>query len=152
MREPARFVVAFLFLIVAIPIAAFADGRPDHLRGSRLHQIVVVVDQAKNGLRFEIETPEYKNREYSKSDANFWLADLRMREGASCQIIEIIDDRVPLAAITEVSEMAVNAGFTDIRPFAYWHKTGRMAQVQFGEPIKFSRSTEKLTQRIEQAK
>jgi len=57
------------------------------------------------------------------------LAELKMREGGDCQVIAIIDDNVDLGGITQISEMVINAGFKDIRPFVYWHKTGRMAQI-----------------------
>jgi len=74
---------------------------------------------------------------------------LKLQEGEDCQLIEVVDDRAPLSAITEVSEMAINAGFKDIRPFIYWHKTGRMAQVEFGAPIKFTTDAEKIGQLLE---
>lgn len=112
-------------------------------------QIIVMVYAAKGGLRFELETGIYKHNEYKKFDANYFLADLKMHEGSDCQIIEIVDDRAPLSAITEASEMAINAGFKDIRPFVLWHKTGRMAQVQFGPPIKFATAADKIGREIE---
>jgi hypothetical protein len=43
--------------------------------------------------------------------------------------------------------MAINAGFKDIRPFVSWHKTGRMAQVQFGPAIKFTQDPDKIDKR-----
>ena len=115
-------------------------------------QIVVLVYETDKGLRFKLQSGIYKDMEYRKYDANYFLADLKLQEGGDCQIIEVVDDRAPLSAITEVSEMAINAGFKDIRPFIYWHKTGRMAQVQFGPPIKFSMNPEKIDQRAEKAK
>lgn len=116
-------------------------------------QIVVIVYPAKKGgLRFELESGIYKNNEYKKLEANYFLADLKMREGGDCQIIEIVDDRAPLSAITEVSEMAINAGFKDIRPFVLWHKTGRMAQMEFGPPIKYADNAEKIDRRLGEAK
>jgi hypothetical protein len=112
-------------------------------------QIVVLVYEADKGIRFKLQSGIYKDAEYKKYDANYFLADLRLHEGGDCQIIEVVDDRAPLSAITEVSEMAINAGFKDIRPFVYWHKTGRMAQVQLGAPIKFTMNAEKIEQRLE---
>jgi hypothetical protein len=112
-------------------------------------QIVVVVYETDKGLRFKLQAGIYKDAEYKKYDANYFLADLKREQGGDCQIIEVVDDRAPLSAITEVSEMAINAGFKDIRPFIYWHKTGRMAQVQFGPPIKFSMNPEKIDRRVE---
>ena len=101
--------------------------------------------------RFKLQSGIYRDSEYKKSDANYFLAELKLHEG-DCQLIEVVDDRAPLSAITEVSEMAINAGFKDIRPFIYWHKTGRMAQVQFGPPIKFTMNANKLEQRVKKEK
>jgi hypothetical protein len=64
----------------------------------------------------------------------------------------VVDDRARLSAITEVSEMAINAGFKDIRLFIYWHKTGRMAQVQFGPSIKFTMNPNQIERRVEKEK
>jgi hypothetical protein len=114
-------------------------------------QIVVLVYETDEGLRFKLQSGIYKDAEYKKYDANYFLADLKLQDGGDCQIIEVVDDRAPLSAVTEVSEMAINAGFKDIRPFIYWHKTGRMAQVQFGPPIKFAMNAEKIEQRLERA-
>jgi hypothetical protein len=115
-------------------------------------QIVVLVHETSNGLRFKLQAGIYKDAEYRKYDANYFLADLKLQEGGDCQIIEVVDDRAPLSAITEVSEMAINAGFKDIRPFIYWHKTGRMAQVQFGPPIKFSMNAGQIEHSLEKEK
>ena len=105
-------------------------------------QIVVTVHKAQKGLLFEVESDEYK-----RVDANYLLAELKLHKGGDCQIIAIVDDRVPLSAITEISEMAINAGFKDIRPFVSWHKTGRMAQIQFGPAIKFTQDPDKIAKR-----
>jgi hypothetical protein len=105
-------------------------------------QIVVTVHMSDKGLLFEVDSGEYK-----KVEANYLLAELKLHKGPDCQIIPIVDDRVALSAITEISEMAINAGFRDIRPFVLWHKTGRMAQVQFGPPIKFTDDPKKLEKR-----
>jgi hypothetical protein len=106
-------------------------------------QIVVNVHKADKGFLFEVESDEYKK----KGDANYVLAELKLQKGGNCQIIALVDDRLPLSAITEISEMAINAGFKDIRPFVSWHKTGRMAQVQFGPAIKFTQDPDKIDKR-----
>jgi hypothetical protein len=72
-----------------------------------------------------------------------------LRECTDCQIIPIIDDNVEIGAITQISEMAINAGFKDIRPFVFWRKTGRMAEIQFGPPIKYTTDTQKIKRRSE---
>ena len=105
-------------------------------------QIVVRVYPGGRGLDYLLESEHHK-----KGDANFMLAELKLQRGSDCQIIIAVDDRLPLSAITEISEMAINAGFKDIRPFVSWHKTGRMAQILFGPAIKFSESPETIEQR-----
>ena len=147
MKDSIRyFVMLFSGVVLALGMVS-ADSRNTAPSGTKPRQIVVLVYQADKGLRFELESDEYKNGEYKKADANYFLAELKLHEGGDCQIIEVVDDRAPLSAITEASEMAINAGFKDIRPFVYWHKTGRMAQVQFGPPIKFTKNAETIEQR-----
>jgi hypothetical protein len=107
-----------------------------------VEQIVVRVHRREKSLDYELESEHHR-----KGDANFMLAELKLQRGGDCQIIAVVDDTVPLSAITEISEMAINAGFKDIRPFVSWHKTGRMAQIQFGPPIKFTGDPEKIDQR-----
>ena len=141
--------VSGLFLALG---AAPASSRNSSSVVTNHRQIVVLVYETDNGLRFKVQAGIYKDSEYKKYDANYFLADLKLQEGDDCQIIEVVDDRAPLSAITEVSEMAINAGFKDIRPFIYWHKTGRMAQVQFGPPIKFSMNAGKIEHSLEKEK
>jgi hypothetical protein len=86
-----------------------------------------------------------------KGDANYWLAEIKLKECGNCQIIPILDDNVELGAITQISEMAINAGFKDIRPFVYWRKTGNMAQIQFGPPIKYTEDEQKIERRTAKA-
>jgi hypothetical protein len=119
-----------------------ANSRKTNHSGKKREQIVVNVHKADKGLLFEVESNEYK-----KGDANYLLAELKLHKGGDCQIFAVVDDRVPLSAITEISEMAINAGFKDIRPFVSWHKTGRMAQIQFGPAIKFTQDPDKIDKR-----
>jgi hypothetical protein len=150
MNNLARFAALFsaLGLLSGVPPA----NSRDTISAGRRGQIIVRVHSTDKGLRIELESPRYKTDDFKRNGANFALAELKLHEGGDCQIIEVFDDRAPLSAITEVSEMSINAGFKDIRPFIYWHKTGRMAQVQFGPPIKFSMNGEKIEQRLEKEK
>jgi hypothetical protein len=116
----------------------------DRAEAGKVKQIVVRIHRASKGLVYEI-----KSYEVTKSDANYWLAEIKLRECKDCQIVPILDDNVELGAITQISEMAINAGFKDIRPFVYWRKTGRMAQIQFGPPIKFTTDAQKIERRSE---
>ena len=105
-------------------------------------QVVVQIHKGEKGLEYVLDSNNYK-----KSDANHALAVLKLQKGADCQVIAIIDDNADLGAITKISEMAINAGFLDIRPYVYWRETGRMAQIQFGPPIKFTKNADKIARK-----
>jgi hypothetical protein len=106
--------------------------------------IVVVVRKNDKGLLFEVE---FDGHEYKKVDANYYLADLKMKRGGDHPVLLLVEDKAPLSAITEASEMAINAGFKDIRPYIYWHKTGNMARIEYGQVIKFTKDPDKIERR-----
>lgn len=140
--------IFILTVAVAVAIATPAGSRQGRAETAKQkQQIVVRVHRTQNGLEYEMRSYNLK-----KGDANYWLAEIKLRECSDCQVIPIIDDDAPLAAVTQISAMAINAGFTDIRPFVYWRETGDMAEIQFGPPIKFTASTEKIEQRLKRAK
>ena len=142
MRAPTRtLLLAWLSCFAALTIYAANSKKTTH-SDKKPEQIVVTVHKADKGLLFEVESGENK-----KADANYLLAELKLHNGGECQIIAVVDDRAPLSAITEISEMAINAGFKDIRPFVSWHKTGRMAQIQFGPAIKSTSDPDKIEKR-----
>ncbi len=140
-RSVRTLLLASFGCLAAVGVYA-ANTKKANQSDNKPEQIVVTVHKAGKGLLFEVQSDEYK-----KGDANYLLAELKLHKGGDCQIIAVVDDRVPLSAITEISEMAINAGFKDIRPFVSWHKTGRMAQIQFGPPIKFTNDPEKIEKR-----
>jgi len=106
--------------------------------------IVIVVHEKDKGLLFEVEFDGY---EYKKVDANYYLADLKLKRGGDHPVLLLVEDKAPLSAITEASEMAINAGFKDIRPYVYWHKTGNMARIEYGKVIKFTKNPDKIERR-----
>jgi hypothetical protein len=128
--------------MVAVQARSLGDTPPK----GNLKQLVVRVHKSSKGLEFDMSPYTLK-----KGDANYWLAEVKLRECSDCQVIPIIDDDVELNAITQISEMAVNAGFKDIRPFVLWRKTGRMAEIQFGPAIKFTTDSKKIEGSSEKA-
>lgn len=140
----------FCGAILALLAAPTAPTKPV---AGKPKQLVVTVRQTSKGLRFQVDSGQYKkDEEKNREEANYFLAELKMNQCGECQLIEIVDDRAPLSAITEASNMAINAGFKDIRPFVYWHKTGGMAEVQFGPTIRFTADSAKLERRVSDAK
>ena len=142
-----RKIILTITVAVAAAIAAIAQPRRDEAAAAKSKQIVVLIHRSPRGLEYEMRSYHLK-----KGDANYWLAEMKLRECTDCQVIPIIDDDVPLGAITQISEMAINAGFKDIRPFVNWKKTGNMAEIQFGPPIRFTADTQKIEKRIAKAR
>jgi hypothetical protein len=146
MRTKIAVLSAVLISIIVSITTTHAKPRKTSPEQAKERQIVVRVHKSPKGLEYEMRSYGLK-----KGEANYWLAEIKLRECNDCQVIPIIDDNVELGGITEISEMAINAGFKDIRPFVYWRKTGRMAEIQFGPPVKFTANEAKLEQRIEKA-
>lgn len=132
-----------VFAVGISPFAApFAGPRGDARPADHVKQIVVRIHKSGKDREYEMRSYNLK-----KGDANYWLAEIKLRECSDCQIIPIIDDDVDFGSISQISEMAINAGFKDIRPFVYWRKTGRMAQIEFGPTIKYSDDPQKISDR-----
>lgn len=138
-------IVLFLLALIS-PALETARGKPRHSPAQRgtARQIVVLVHRSNHGLEYELRSYHLKERE-----ANFLLAEIKLRECDDCQIVPIIDDDVALGVVAKISEMAINAGFRDIRPFVFWRSTGRMAQIEFGPVIRFTTNAEQIEQRIQ---
>lgn len=94
-----HFAILILGSILALGVVS-ASARNTSPAGTKPQQIVVVVYQTDKDLRFDLESDIYKGGEYKKTDANYFLAELKLQRGANCQIIEVVDDRAPLSAIT----------------------------------------------------
>jgi hypothetical protein len=54
------------------------------------------------------------------------------------------EDQMLLSNVKEVPAMALNAGFTDVRAYAYWRRTGRMAEILFGPVLKATSDPKKF--------
>jgi hypothetical protein len=124
---------ALVLFILSSTSAWSKDIKELSIKNQSSQQIVVRMHKSPKGLVYEVKSYELK-----KNDANFLLAELKVRECSDCQIIVLIDDNIELSAINQIGEMAINAGFKDIRPFVYWRKTGRIAEIQFGPVMKIS--------------
>jgi hypothetical protein len=98
------------------------------------HMIVVVVREKENALEFQIGTDRYNGKQ-----AAFALGELRLTHEANAPVVVIIDDRVRMAGLSSVPSMAIDAGFTNIHTYVLWPHMGRMAEVQFGPVVSFSK-------------
>jgi hypothetical protein len=125
-----------MVLIIAIvaSLSAFAAWPSESsVKTSKPQQIVVRIHKSRKGLIYEVKSFHLK-----KGDANFLLAEMKLRECSDCQVVAVLDDDIELSAISQIGEMSINAGFKDVRPFIYWRNSGRIAEIQFGPVMKLT--------------
>src|SRR5262245_32398229 len=106
----AKLVAVVIFVFTVFSVFSIALGKSDSPQSSIAKQIVVHVRHSDVGLVYEIG-----DNRLQRGAANSWLAGIKDHECKDCQIVPILDDNVELGAITQISEMAINAGFKDIR-------------------------------------
>lgn len=151
-----KMVTVICAVVLFVATAARSNDKTD---GSRVKQIIVQIHRSSYSEILTFASPgfraggklEYDARLYvlKKGEASRWLAEAKLREGNGCQIIPIIDDNVELGAVTQIYEMAINAGFKDIHPFVHSRKTGRMTELQVGSPIMFTIDPEEIERKLE---
>jgi biopolymer transport protein ExbD len=96
-------------------------------------QVVIVVRAKGQGLEFRIESEPY-----SKEDVKYFLGQLRLRRDENTPIIALVEEKVELRGLSQVPSMATAAGFRNIRTYVYWNWSHQMAEIQFGQVMKFS--------------
>jgi hypothetical protein len=128
-----RRLTVFLLAIVASLSALAAWPNESSVKTSKPQQIVVRIHKSRKGLIYVVKSFQLK-----KGDANFLLAEMKLRECSDCQIVAVLDDDIELSAISQIGEMSINAGFKDVRPFIYWRNSGRIAEIQFGPVMKLT--------------
>jgi hypothetical protein len=100
-------------------------------RFTEVGPIAVNVRRLHGQLEYELD-----DKAYSKRDLNFQLGELKLQSYPTVRpVLVFLDDSTYLSDIKFVPQMAIDAGFTDIRVFAVWPKAGNMAEIVFG-PVK----------------
>jgi hypothetical protein len=97
-------------------------------------QVVIVVGANDEGLEFRIGSDRYKRKE-----VEYFLGQLRLKRDENTPIIALVEDKIALAGLSQVPSMATTAGFRNIHTYVYWPWTGKMAEIQFGPVVKFSK-------------
>ena len=95
--------------------------------------VIVNVRRTDGQLEYKIE-----DKNYSKHDLNFELAELKLRSVTPRRVMVLVDESAYLSDIKLVPKMAVDAGFKDIQVYCVFPKSGNMAEVLFGPVRKIS--------------
>jgi biopolymer transport protein ExbD len=106
-------------------------------------QVVIVVRANGKGLEFRIGSERYTGE-----DVKYFLGQLRLKRDENTPIIALVEEKVELKGLSEVPAMAITAGFRNIHTYVYWTWTHKMAEIQFGPVMRFSKKppAESLTQ------
>ncbi|HEY2461420.1 MAG TPA: hypothetical protein VGI16_11455 [Candidatus Acidoferrum sp.] len=132
MRYKILSILVLTSLLTPMLDARKHDSKNKDCKSSECRPIVVTVRRVEKLLTFQLE-----GNKYLKKDMNYELAELKMEYGQR-PVVAILEEGTLLTDVQLVPEMAVNAGFTDIRVYAAWPKTGHMAEVLFGPVVKLS--------------
>jgi len=73
---------------------------------------------------------------YSKTELNEIIGEMRLRYSADSYVVIVLEDSMALSDIKVVPQMALDAGFKNVRVFVYWKGTGNMAEQFFGPVVK----------------
>jgi hypothetical protein len=127
-----------LLLAVGMQLASSAGAAP---RGKTKEkksdsEIVVVVRERAKGPEYEIGTDRFAKSE----DVKYYLGELRPRRDPNTTLVFLIEENVPLFEIRVAAAMSMAVGFKNVRAYVFWPFTGKMAEIRFGEVVKFSRS------------
>jgi hypothetical protein len=130
-------------LILIGMLAVFAQATcagPKHAAVTKTkRQIIVFASKGEKGITYRMNRQTYTGKEL-----DYLLGEFHIDASQDSGVVVILDDSLALSDAKFVPAMALKAGFSDVRAFVYWEKTGRMAEVLFGPVIKYKEDAGKL--------
>ena len=86
---------------------------------------------------------------YIGKDLDYVLGELHIYANKESAVAVVLEDNMLLSDVKDVPFMALNAGYTDVRVYVYWKRTGRMAEILFGPVLKATSDPVKLSRRLQ---
>jgi hypothetical protein len=127
-----KYAVSCTLLCLLLPFCAVNAGPKN--KNSRIlpkRQIVVSARRVNGSVEYRIG-----KLRYSKSGLDETIGEMSLSASRDSEFVIILEDSMALSDIKDVPQMAISAGFKDIRIFVYWKGTGNMAEVFFGPVVK----------------
>jgi hypothetical protein len=128
-----------LFFVIGLTSLFFVEraGSRDHKAQS---SAVLVNNQLVVSARRTFGQIEYTvgNAHYSKTELSELIGEAHLNAKPDSAVVFVLEDSMALSDIKEVPEMALAAGFKNVRVFVYWKGTGNMAELFFGPVVKHS--------------
>jgi hypothetical protein len=128
-----RSLCAILLLAVLFSSAPLPASPKNKLKILPKSKIVVSARRLNGSIDYAIG-----NSHYSKFALGEIIGEFRISSNADSDIVIVLEHTLTLSDIKEVPQMALDAGFKNVRVFVYWKGTGNMAELFFGPVVKHS--------------
>jgi len=135
-----RSLTILLLLELVLGAPSFAGPRKNKSNPSKSAQrVIVFARKIDHGIEYRIDKQTYTGK-----DLDYVLGELHIYANKESAIAVVLEDNMLLSDVKDVPAMALKAGYTDVRAYVYWKRTGRMAEVLFGPVLKATIDPRKL--------
>jgi len=133
-------VALFLLLGLILSVSTSAGPKKNKSSASKSAQrIIVFARKTDQGIEYRLN-----KQTYTAKDLDYMLGELHIYASRDSAIVVVLEDNMLLSDVKEVPAMALKAGYTDVRAYVYWKRTGRMAGILFGPVLKATADPRKL--------
>jgi hypothetical protein len=132
MKVLLRFFAIFLCFGLMFGVATSAGPKKNRSSVSKTTQrVIVFARKTDHGIEYRIN-----KRIYTGKDLDYVLGELHIDANKESAVALVLEDNMFLSDVKDVPIMAVKAGYTDVRAYVYWKRTGKMAEILFGPVLK----------------
>lgn len=128
----------FLGLILGMPSSAGPKKGKSNVSKSA-QRVIVFARKTDHGIEYRLNKQTYTGK-----DLDYVLGELHIYANKESAIAVVLEDNMLLSDVKDVPAMALKAGYTDVRAYVYWKRTGRMAEILFGPVLKATADPRKL--------
>lgn len=140
MKVLLRFFAIFLCVGLIFGVPASTGTKKKRPSVSKTTQRVIVFARKTNhGIEYRIN-----KRIYTGKELDYVLGELHIDANKESAVAVVLEDNMLLSDVKDVPAMALKAGYTDVRAYVYWRRTGRMAEILFGPVLKATADPRKL--------
>jgi hypothetical protein len=145
MKIGLRFCALFFCLGLIFGMPTLAGPKKNKSSGSKTTQrVLVFARKTDRGIEYRLNKQIYIGK-----DLDYVLGELHIYANKESAVAVVLEDNMLLSDVKDVPFMALNAGYTDVRVYVYWKRTGRMAEILFGPVLKATSDPVKLSRRLQ---
>jgi hypothetical protein len=140
MKVLLRSVAMFFSLGLILGMPSSAEPKKNKSAVSKTTQkVVVFARKTDRGIEYRLNKQIYIGK-----DLDYVLGELHIYASKESAVAVVLEDNMLLSDVKDVPFMALQAGYTDVRVYVYWKRTGRMAEILFGPVLKATADPRKL--------